>query len=202
LGLARAGHRLGVPEARTLRRTRWLFLVSTSIVLAWAASVCLAQRTPGRGARRSETNDKSQALAMSPAVVCLSIDGQGNYETLPDAALTSEEKLLVFYRPLNYHVDHDNSTYHIHLVQDGQVRARGSKGVLIAKMKMIDEDWKGREPPAPRYIRSLVALKGLRPGDYEFDITLHDLLAPGEPTARQTLPFKVVPPGTRDTSSK
>jgi hypothetical protein len=134
---------------------------------------------------------------MTPAVACLSIDRQGIYEPLPEAALTSEEKLLVFYRPLNYHVERDGSTYRIHLVQDGQVRPRGSKRVLQAKRNMIDDDWKGKQPPGNRYIRSQVSLKGLPPGEYEFEITLHDLLAPGEPTARQTLPFTVIPAGSR-----
>jgi hypothetical protein len=134
---------------------------------------------------------------MTSAVVCLSIDGKGNYEPLPDASLTSDEKLLLFYRPLNFHVDDDGKSYHIHLVQDGQIRARGKKRVLQTKPRMIDEDWKSREPPASPYIRSLVALKGLPPGEYEFDITLHDLLAPGEPVARQTVSFRIVPPGPR-----
>jgi hypothetical protein len=130
---------------------------------------------------------------MTPAVACLSIDGQGQYEPLPDAALTSEEKLLVFYRPLNFHVERAGSTYHIHLVQDGRVRPRGSRDVLQKKLKMIDDEWKGKQPPGNRYIRSQVSLKGLPPGEYEFEITLHDLLAPGHPTARQTLPFTVIP---------
>jgi hypothetical protein len=132
---------------------------------------------------------------MTPAVVCLSIDQAGQYEPLPEAALTSEEKLLVFYRPLNYHVEREGPTYHLHLVQDGRVRPRGSQRVLLTKLKMIDDDWKGKQPPGNRYIRSQVALKGLPPGDYEFEITLHDLLAPGEPTCRQTLPFTIIPAG-------
>jgi hypothetical protein len=139
---------------------------------------------------------------MTPPVACLSIDDQGNYETLPGAALTSDEKLLVFYRPLNYHVERDGALYHIHLVQDGQVRARGSKRALQTKKNMIDDDWKGRQLPPGRYIRSLVGLKGLPPGEYEFEITLHDHLAPGQPTARQTLAFTIVPASTGASKGK
>jgi hypothetical protein len=134
---------------------------------------------------------------MTPAVVCLSIDGRGQYEPLPEAALTSDEKLLVFYRPLNYHVERAGSTYHIHLVQDGRVRPRGESRILQFKLKMIDEDWKGKEPLGNPYIRSEVSLKGFPPGEYEFEITLHDLLAPGQPIARQTLPFTIIPAGPR-----
>jgi len=142
------------------------------------------------------------SLAMTPAVACSSIEADGSHEALPDAALTADEKLLIFYRPLNYHVERSGATYHVHLVQDGQVRMRGGKRALQTKLKMIDDDWKGRQLPPARYIRSLVALKGLPPGDYEFEITLHDLLAPGEPTARQTLPFKIVPAGPRSAPDK
>jgi hypothetical protein len=134
---------------------------------------------------------------MTPAVACLSIAADGTYEPLEGAALTSDEKLLVFYRPLNFHVGREGATYHIHLVQDGQVRPRGSKRVLQTKLRMIDEEWRGRQAPGARYMRCQVALKGLPPGDYEFDITLHDLLAQGEPTAHQTLSFKVIPRGAR-----
>ena len=142
--------------------------------------------------------DKGTALAMTPAVACLSIDSQGNYEPLPGAALSNEEKLVIYYRPINYQLEHDGTNYHIHLVQDGLLRARGKKKVLQTKTNMIDEDWKGRQPLSFVYMRSLVSLKGMPPGEYEFEIILRDLLAPGEPTARQTLSFRIVPPGPRD----
>jgi hypothetical protein len=161
--------------------------------LAVRADRSLAQR-PLPGAPESrERKKKEVALEMSPAVACLSIDGQGQYEPLPDAALTSDEKLLVFYRPLNFRVQQNGSSYRFHLVQDGRVRPLGSPVALQTKLKMIDEDWKGKEPPSNRYMRSQVSLKGLPPGEYEFEITLHDLLAPGKPAARQTLPFRVIP---------
>ena len=47
-------------------------------------------------------------------------------------------------------------------------------------------------------MRTLVSLKGIPPGEYELEIILRDLLAPGEPSARQTLSFRIVPPGERD----
>ena len=36
---------------------------------------------------------------MTPGIVCRSIDGYEDYELLPEAAQTSEEKLLVYFRP-------------------------------------------------------------------------------------------------------
>ena len=75
---------------------------------------------------------------MTPAVACRSIDTQGNYEPLPGAALSNEEKLVIYYRPINYQLEHDGTNYHIHLVQDGLLRGRGKKRVLQTKTRMID----------------------------------------------------------------
>jgi hypothetical protein len=135
---------------------------------------------------------------MTPAVACTSIAGYEDYERLPGAALTSDEKLLVYYRPLHYLVAREGATNHIHLVQDGQIRRRGEKKVLMSKKALLDYDWKSQDPPLTVYLRNTVALKGLKPGDYEYDILLTDRLASGAPMARQSLPFKVVPPGLRD----
>jgi hypothetical protein len=148
------------------------------------------------GATQSATDldpDPDSGLGMSKAVACRSIDGFENYEPLPGAALTSDDKLLVYYRPLNYRVERNGATLHLHLVQDGQIRRRGEKAVLMAKQKMLDVDYKSKEPEGPICLRNTVALKGLPPGDYDFDIILYDALAPGTPKARQTLEFKVVP---------
>jgi hypothetical protein len=177
-----------------MRRTCWLWL---AFVLTYGTHTTRARQPSSGPPERSEGRNEQVALTMTPAVACLAIDGQGQYEPLPEAALTSEEKLLVYYRPLNFHVEHTGSTYHVHLVQDGQVRPRGSRRALQTKPRMIDEEWKGKEPPGSPYIRSLVSLKGFTPGEYEFEITLHDLLAPGRPTARQTLPFTIIPAGPR-----
>jgi hypothetical protein len=138
------------------------------------------------------------ALGMTAPVACLSIDGLNEYVTLPGGALSSDEKLLVYYEPLRYRIDRAGSTNHIHLVQDGQIRRRGEKTVLLAKPGMLDYDWKSPKPPTPVYMRNTVSLKGLKPGEYEFDVILHDQLAPDTPVARQSLSFRIVPPGPRD----
>jgi hypothetical protein len=146
----------------------------------------------------AQSASKESSLAMTPAVACLSIDSQGNYVPLPGAALSNEEKLVIYYRPINYQLEYDGQNYSIHLVQDGVLRARGKKKVLQTKTNMIDWEWKGRQPLSSVYMRTLVALKGIPPGEYELEIILRDRLATGEPTARQTLSFRIVPPGPRD----
>jgi hypothetical protein len=152
---------------------------------------------PGPGQLSESDESEAPAMTIAAAVVCSDVKGYEDFQPLADPALTSEEKLLVYYRPLHYRSDQTGSTHHIHLVQDGQIRRRGEKAVLLAKARMIDYDWKSQKPDNPIYMRSTFSLKGLTPGEYEFEIILHDRLAPGEPTARQTLPFRVIPPGPR-----
>src|SRR3954451_14357458 len=114
------------------------------------------------GPPRAEIPDEANepGLDMSKAIACASIDGYEKFEALPDAALTSDEKLLVYYRPLNYHTEKAGATKHIHLVQDGQIRRRGEKAILMSKAKMIDYEWKSTEPELPVFLRNTVGLKG------------------------------------------
>src|SRR4051812_27744918 len=95
------------------------------LVLPWRA-------TPGRGDGAPEAGE---GLRMTPAVACKAIDGYEAYDPLPDAALTSDEKLLVYYRPLGYRVERAGPLYTSHLTQDGRIRRRGSQAVLLRKAK-------------------------------------------------------------------
>jgi hypothetical protein len=185
-------------------RTSWLLPAASLVTLFMVAGTGHAQRKTKPSTAHPvppQVSDTDQsalpALTIVAAVVCSEVKGYEDFEPLPDAALTSEEKLLVYYRPLHYLTDRTGSSNHIHLVQDGQIRRKGEKGILLTKSKMIDYDWKSQEQDNPVYMRSTYSLKGLKPGEYEFDIILHDLLAPGEPTVRQSLPFRVIPPGPR-----
>jgi hypothetical protein len=157
---------------------------------------------PARGEQaEAEAKAKGEggppALATAPAVACLSIKGFEDYEPLPDAALTADEKLIVYYRPLHYRVEHGKKADHIHLFQDGQVRRRGKAPVLRAKSRLLDYEWTGNTPGWQVYLKNEVSLKGLAPGEYEYDIILHDALAPDDAVARQSLPFRVIPAGPR-----
>jgi hypothetical protein len=129
---------------------------------------------------------------MTPAVACKTIDGYESYDPVPDSALTSDEKLLVYYRPLGYRVERAGPLYKSHLTQDGRIRRRGSPAVLLSKPKLLDYKPESEYPPGPIYLRNTVSLKGLKPGEYDFDIILRDELAKAPP-ATQTLKFRVVP---------
>ena len=60
---------------------------------------------------------------MSPAIACRTIDGYEDYEVLPEATLTRDEKLLIYFRPLNFKTKRTNGEYRAHLIMDGPLAA-------------------------------------------------------------------------------
>ncbi len=170
--------------------------VSILLFLMWS----LAMVVPGLGAQettagepddRSEPAARPSSLHMSPAVACRAIDGYERYERLRGAALTADEKLLVYYRPLEYKVVRKEDVFTAHLTQDGQVRRKGEKTVLLRKKSLLEYEPKSPDPLGPIYLRNSFSLKGLAPGEYEYDIILRDENEPGPP-AIQSLKFRVI----------
>jgi hypothetical protein len=135
--------------------------------------------------------DENESLAMSPAIACKSIEGYEDFEPLPDAALTSDEKLLVYYRPTGFRTEPVGDKFRAHFVQDARIRRRGQKAVLKSRMKLLEYEVKSDIPPDLIYLRNTISLKGLKPGHYELDIILHDKIGGGSP-ATQVLAFQVV----------
>jgi hypothetical protein len=138
-----------------------------------------------------ETPTAQKQLTMSPAVVCEKIAGYEDYVLLKDAALTKDDKLLVYYRPSNYTVKKEGDKFQMHLTQDVRVRRRGQKEVLWSK-KVVDEKLEFPGIPTTFYLMNKIAVQALTPGEYDLDIILHDELAQGPP-AQQVLRFTVKP---------
>jgi hypothetical protein len=144
---------------------------------------------------------------MSRAVVCRVINGYEDYEPLPDAAQTRFEKLLIYYRPVRgtYKIDLVDGYYVSHLVQDNEIRKRGDKKILRQKKKVVEYRPKTRQSPGPLYIRNMIDVRDLKPGDYELTIFLRDELEEGSPPTRQVVRFKIIPrldPGTKKAEKK
>ncbi len=204
----------GIPQAA------WLCLGLVLVFSTSPTSSAQSARKPSGGpGERTDSPEKSSppaeretsptprpgGLRMSRAVVCRVINGYEDYEPLPDAAQTSEEKLLIYYRPLRYKVDFIDGYYRAHLVQDNEIRKRGSKKIVREKKKVVEYRPKTRQPPGPLYIRNMISLKGFPPGDYELTIILRDELEKGSPPTKQVVRFKVIPsfdPRTKKASPK
>ncbi len=134
---------------------------------------------------------------MSKAVVCKKIVGYDDYVELPDAKLTSEDKLNIYYKPLNFHVDtvdkpRPGSRYKAQFSQDCQIRRKGEKKVLQKKDKIVEYAPTFETTYERLYLLTNISLKGLPPGEYELDVVLHDELAM-DATAKQTVNFTIIP---------
>ena len=137
------------------------------------------------------------ALEMSKAVVCKRIEGFENYVELPDASMTSEDKLNVYFRPLNYKVEplprpKPGRRFQARFVEDCRIRRKGEKVVLMKKDKLLEYDAAFESLDYQIYLQNNISLKGLTPGEYELEVILHDVLKP-DVTSRQLVGFKVVP---------
>jgi hypothetical protein len=172
---------------RTIAGVVWLVLSSTLGFDAGGCPAALLSDEPPDDSRSSPR----ESLRMSEAVVCRSIEGYEDYEPLPGAALTSEEKLLVYYRPHGYETVLVKGSYQVHFTSDFQIRRRGEKAVLRQKLKM-DYTARSRQPPQLIFLRNTIDLKGLKPGEYDLTIILHDQIAK-DPTATQVVRFRVIP---------
>lgn len=156
--------------------------------------------TPARAQDPPATEDKHPTkrpeskkaqLRMTPGVVCSVIDGYEKYKVLPKAAQTSDEKLLVYFRPLGYQIEKVDDGYEAHLVPGFQIRKRGQKEVLLQKLRMYEYKPRSEQPPHFLYMKNAISLKGLGPGEYDLTILLHDEIAKG-PAAQQVIRFRVL----------
>ncbi len=148
-----------------------------------------------RGKTSKKTPDTNTDLSMEPGIVCKSIDGYEDYEPLPGAAQTSDEKLLVYIRATGFKTEKVDGNYEGHLATDFEIRKRGAKAILLQKKKTFEYKPRGAQPPPPYriYLKNVISLKGLTPGDYDLTIIVHDEVAKGSP-ASQIIKFKVIPP--------
>jgi hypothetical protein len=160
------------------------------LIVAVLAAAPLASRAGGDDPAREDRDDGS--FGMSPPIACKEITGFEDYVPLEPAALTSDEKLLFYFRPRNYKTERQGLKYRAHLSVDAKIRKRGDKAVLWSKPKFADYDVTTEQPPRPIYFQNAVSLKALKPGEYALDIVVHDEIGQSRP-AERTLQFKVVP---------
>ena len=139
-----------------------------------------------------KAESKKTQLRMTPGVVCSAIDGYEKYKVLPKASQTSDEKLLVYFRPLGFQTEMVDGASHAHLFTGFQIRKRGQKEVLLEKLKMYEYKPKSDQPPRFVYMKNAISLKGLPPGDYDLTMILRDEIGKG-PAAKQVVKFRIIP---------
>jgi hypothetical protein len=158
-----------------------------------AVRPAIAKKKTDRSRTSKKRTDRDTGLIMDPGIVCKSIDGFEDYERLPGAAQTSDEKLLVYIRTYGFQVEKVDKSVEAHLTADGEVRKRGQKAILRQKKKMLDYRPRAAITPERVYLKASISLKGLAPGDYDLTIILHDEIAK-DSSVSQVIKFKVIPP--------
>jgi hypothetical protein len=184
-----------ISERQAMREHRMIFgLLWLVLSLPLVPTTVHGQTAPARSDNDSghKPDDRKTALRMTSGIVCSEINGYEDYKILPKAAQTSDEKLLVYFRPLGYQTERVDDVYRAHLIPDFQIRKRGEKEVLLQKLKMYEYKVKNERPPRLLYMKNSISLKGLPPGEYDLTLILHDEIAKGPP-AKQVIKFRVIP---------
>ena len=136
-----------------------------------------------------------EKLLVSKPIACTRIDGYRTYTPLERAALTKDEKLLVYLEVANPTIhasqEEEQEKVNLHLTQEIRVRKSGERKPLWIKHGLQGLEVQGKSELGPVYLDVVVGIKGLRPGQYDLDIIVHDRLARARSTL-VTLPFEVL----------
>lgn len=175
----------------TRRTASSLFASGILLAFAFDHAPALAQQARSSDKPRSSTNRSgSSGLRMSTAVVCDTIEGYENYVPLKRAAMTSDEKLLLYFRPVNYKIESKDAIYLASFNEDAIIRKRNDKQIIKRKEKVLEYTARSETPPVQVYLKNQFSLKGLELGDYDLTIILTDKLN-GSSTS-QVVKFKIV----------
>ena len=170
-------------------------IIGSALGLTCGLARAQSPKPPDTPSNQDQKPDEAKALGMSPAIACLRVDGLEQYTPLPEATLTSADKLKVYFRPLRYKVETDptnKNPYRAKFVEDGRIRRKGEKNSLAKEDKLLEYETRYAQADWQIYLVNTIGLEKLTPGEYELDITLHDAID-GEATAKQTLAFRIVP---------
>ena len=147
--------------------------------------------------RADDSRSEPTRFDVSKPLACNRIVGYEKYIELPNGELTSDDKLLVYFRPLNFKVEpvekpKPGARYRARFSQDGQIRRKGEKAVLMKKDKILEYEPTFEAPDERIYLTNTVGLKGLPPGEYEYDLILRDDLGAAS-TLTGSLSFTIIP---------
>jgi hypothetical protein len=178
-------------------------LLAATIVLL--PNVGAADDPTGR-AGAEEQSQGAPRLRMSKAVACESIAGYGQFVALEEPAVTRDDKLRIYFEPINHGFEKVGDEYQARLVEDVIVRRKGEKAVVWKKDGVVKYEPKSKTPPVALFIENTLAVKTYAPGEYELEIILHDKIRKGPP-ASQIFQFQVKsspesPPAESEKSDK
>ena len=158
------------------------------LALAAALLVAAGSAPPGSGGE----DDDDGSFGFSAPIACKEVRGYEDYDKLPNAALTRDEKLIIYFLPRHFKSERKGKAYLVHFTQEGRIRRRGQKAVIYSLPKTLEYKSESKTPPQWIYLTNKLALKALPPGDYDYEIVLHDAVGRSAAAVR-TLPFTILP---------
>ncbi len=141
--------------------------------------------------RADDMKEAASTLKMSKPVVCLKVHGFGSFEEWPDAKLTPDDKLTIYYEPSGFRTEKTKDGYRALFSEDGRLRKKGSKDAIWKNDDMFKYEATKKFPPYQVYLKTDVSIKALAPGEYELDLTLHDRLDKRDVALTKTVAFTV-----------
>ncbi len=174
------------------RRNWWkgsVFLLAATI--AWS----LANAAPPK----EDVEDVDDgSFGLSTPIACKDVRGFEDYEVFPEAAFTHDEKLIVYFLPRHFKAEKKGKKYEVRFTQEGRVKRRGEKAVLWTIPRTLEFKTEAETPPKSIYLVNRLALKDLKPGEYDYEILLRDAVS-GIKAAPRIMPFTILPsPETKE----
>jgi hypothetical protein len=129
---------------------------------------------------------------VSVPVVCKTVKGHNDFVRLDPPELTTYDKLIVYVEPTGYSTRLVDGKRKAAFVQNGKVRAAGSKKVIFERNELLRFEPEVSGPGATFYLAATVGFKSMPPGDYVLELeTVDEAAEPFRKTA-QLVPFTIV----------
>lgn len=129
---------------------------------------------------------------VSEPVVCKSVEGLKKYVRRDPPELTTYDKLIVYVEPTGFATRDVEGKRKAAFVQNGRVRAVGSKKIVIERSELLRFEPEVFGPGATFYLAATVGFKNMPPGDYVLELETMDEAAEPDRKVTQTVPFRIV----------
>ncbi len=134
----------------------------------------------------------AEEFQVSEPVVCKSVEGLRKYVRRDPPELTTYDKLIVYVEPTGFATRNVEGKNKATFVQNGKVRATGSKKVVIERSELLRFEPEVLGPRAIFYLAATVGFKNMPPGDYVLELETMDEASEPDRKVTQTVPFKIV----------
>jgi hypothetical protein len=160
-----------------------MVLKSAAFCVAW---LCLA------GLEAPLQAQAGDGFRVTDPIVCKTIKGLGQYERLDPPELTVYDKLLIYVEPTGFATKSADGVAKGLLVQNGKVRAKGSKTVIFERQELLKVEPEIKVGRELFYLSATVGFKNLKPGPYTLELETVDKQASPERKVTQVIDFQII----------